>query len=833
MSHSIQSFQFQCPLPNGIHARPATHLEKQCQQFECQITLTNLRTQQSGDAKSVLSLVGTDTLLNDLCEMRFEGVDSEQACAALQHYIEQEFPHCDEALETLADESDIILPQSLTRLNPTLISGKRLATGIAQGQLIAFSQIEPEHFATEHKDEQEETRFTTAHQQVCHALSQKIANATAQEKEIIESHLAIVNDSAFVAGIKQHLADHSTANAILAEVERVSAQLRNASSSYLRERVLDIKDVAIQLLTAAYPEKNLITEFTINKPSVVIANDLTPSQFLGLDREHLQGLVLTHAGSTSHTVILARAFGIPTLSGIELSDCTKALNQTVYLDANLGVLAVDATPQVAQYFHRAIKLAQTQQEKQNGFAQQKATTQDGHCIEVAANIACSIEAEGAFNQGAEGIGLFRTEMLFMDRSQAPDEEEQFNHYRQVLEAANGKPVIIRTMDIGGDKPIDYLQLPEEHNPFLGYRAVRIYPQFLTLFHTQLKAILRAAQYGKAKMMIPMIQSIEEIRWVKEQLEVVKAELSSQGVSYSEHLELGIMVEIPAVAFIVDQFCQEVDFFSIGSNDMTQYLLAVDRDNAQVAKLYNSLAPSFLRMLNQVVTTAHQHNKWVGLCGELGADAKVLPLLVGAGLDEISMGAPKIAATKSTLATLDFAHCQQLFADACQCCTISDVEQLLNQASSAQPGKALLSQDCVFKHADFSSKEEVIQALVGNLGVQGRCDNAYKLEEDVWAREAVFSTGLGHGFAIPHTKSENIRHSSISIAHLETPIDWQSDSGDVDFVIMLTLNKDQGDQHMRIFSSLARKLIHQSFRDMLRDANNEAEVIRILEQELAL
>ncbi|MGF1699510.1 phosphoenolpyruvate--protein phosphotransferase [Photobacterium makurazakiensis] len=827
-----QAVQFHCTLPNGIHARPASHLENQCNAFKCQITLLNHRNGNTGDAKSVLALVATDTLLNDECTLSFEGEDSQQAYDALNLYIHQTFPHCDEALDSPKETGSITVPQSLLRHEPTLVHGKRLAPGIGCGQLLSFKAIDLEQFATDLCHD-EQTRFEQAHLQVSAKLEQAVKQASHHEEDIINAHLSILNDTSFLGSIKAMLASHSTANAILATVENVSAQLMQSSSAYLRERVIDIKDVALQLLTAAYPLIECNNEFILTEPSIVIANDLTPSQFLGLDKEYLKGLILTHAGSTSHTVILARAFNIPTLSGIEAKQCGEALEQTVYLDGDLGMVALKPNQGVQGYFNRAMNLSQAKKEQQQAFAKLQASTMDGHTIEVAANIACAIEAPAAFNNGAEGVGLFRTEMLFMDRNQAPDEEEQLGHYRDVLTAADGKPVIIRTMDIGGDKPIDYLNLPDENNPFLGYRAVRIYPQFISLFHTQLRAILRASVHGKAKIMIPMIQSIEEIRWVKEQLALVNQELTKEGLSYSDTIELGIMVEIPSVAFIVDQFCKEVDFFSIGSNDMTQYLLAVDRDNNGVAHLYNSLAPAFLRMLKQVVTTAHQHGRWVGLCGELGADSKVLPLLVGAGLDEISMSAPKVAATKASLSTLNYSSCQALFNQACDCSTISDVEALLAQANAQQAAKPLLAKECVFKHAEFANKEEAIQALVGNLGIHARTGDAYKLEEDIWAREAVFSTGLGHGFAIPHTKSEHIHHSSISIAHLDTPIDWQSDSGDVDFIIMLTLNKEHGDQHMKIFSGLARKLIHQSFRDKLRAGHNADEIIAILEEELAI
>ena len=829
-------FAFRCELPNGIHARPATHLEKACGQFDCQITLVNHRNNHQGDAKSVLSLVGTDTLLNDSCTLIFEGLDSEKACQKLEDFIHNEFPHCDEALTTVDNDEAFPLPQSLMRHQPSLLHGKRLATGLGQGKLVEFSHSNLNLFATETDNnfcDSEADRFHHAHQQVSKQLSETAATATQQEKDILTAHQAILNDTSFISSISELLDSHSTANAILATVDKLSAQLQQSASSYLRERVLDIRDVAEQLLMAAYPKVQCQREFKLTEPCIVLAKDLTPSQFIGLDKSHLQGLILTHAGSTSHTVILARAFGIPTLSGIAAEDCRAALDTHAFIDAQLGVLATHCTEPVQRYFQRALMLNQQEKKLKEQFIHQPAATNDGHQVEIAANIACSIEAPAAFANGAEGIGLFRTEMLFMDRHSAPDEDEQFNHYREALEAADGKPVIIRTMDIGGDKPIDYLNLPQETNPFLGYRAVRIYPQFEQLFRTQLRAILRASVFGSTKIMIPMIQSIEEIRWVKQQLKHVQAELDRDNIAYSSQLKLGIMVEVPSVAFIIDKFCQEVDFFSIGSNDMTQYLLAVDRDNEQVSHLYNSLAPAFLRMLGHVVKTAHEHNRWVGLCGELGADNKVLPLLVGSGLDEISMSAPKITATKAALNGLTLTHCKQLFELACQCPTIADVTALLDKTSATTQDKPLLGIDCVFKHADFANKEEAIQALVGNLGVQGRTDNAYALEDDIWAREAVFSTGLGHGFAIPHTKSDNIRHSSISIAQLNTPIDWQSDSGDVDFIIMLTLNKAQGDQHMRIFSGLARKLIHQDFRDKLRNCDDEAAMIQMLEQELAL
>ncbi|MCC4800965.1 phosphoenolpyruvate--protein phosphotransferase [Enterovibrio norvegicus] len=820
---------FTCELPNGIHARPANHLEAVCRQFSSDITLKNLRNENTGSAKSVLSLVGTDTLLNDPCSLIIEGDDAEAAFDMLATYLREEFPLCDEEIVVM-DEGDVTLPQSLMNHNPTLIRAKRLSAGIAKGKLIRYNDIELSVF----EQEIASLTFEQAKQQVTETLIDKAELASGQEKEIIKAHLGILNDETLNEKVSGFVSNgESLAKAILLTVAAITETLMQSSSAYLKERVLDIKDIALQLLMTAHPHVEVTTDFTLTEPSIVIANDLTPSQFLGLDRAFLQGLILTQAGSTSHTVILARAFNIPAVSGVEIDACAKHEGETLFVDGGLGIVALAPSDAVATYFERAMWLAEQVKAAESEYLNLQAQTKDGHKIEIAANIACTVEAESAFAKGAEGIGLFRTEMLFMDRSTAPDEQEQFDAYKEVLEAAGDKAVIIRTMDIGGDKPLDYLNLPHEHNPFLGYRAVRIYPQFLALFHTQLRAILRAAQYGHTKVMIPMIQSIEEIRWVKAQLEIVKAELTNDNTPFGA-IELGIMVEIPSVAFIMDQFCKEVDFFSIGSNDMTQYLLAVDRDNDNVAKLYNSLAPSFLRLLRAVVSGAQAHDKWVGLCGELGANKKVLPLLVGAGLNELSMAAPSIAPTKAALRQFDSEACKALFNEACDCATIADVEALLEAFTQSQEDKPLLDVECVLLDCDFNSKEEAIQTLVGNLGVRGRTHVVNELEADIWARESVFTTGLGNGFAIPHTKSDNIAHSSISIARLNKPVIWSDDEdGAVEFVIMLTLNKNQGDQHMRIFSGLARKLIHESFRNTLKTMTTEAEIISYLQSELSL
>jgi fructose-specific PTS system IIA-like component len=419
----------------------------------------------------------------------------------------------------------------------------------------------------------------------------------------------------------------------------------------------------------------------------------------------------------------------------------------------------------------------------------------------------------------------------MDRDSAPDEQEQFEAYQQVLLAAGDKPVIFRTMDIGGDKNIRYLNIPQEENPFLGYRAVRIYPEFAGLFRTQLRAILRAATFGNAQLMIPMVHSLDQILWVKNELQKAMVELKTDGLRHASTIPLGIMVEVPSVCYIIDHFCDEVDFFSIGSNDMTQYLYAVDRNNPRVSPLYNPITPSFLRMLQQIIRVAHERGKWVGICGELGGEGRYLPLLLGLGLDELSMSSPRIPAVKSQLRQLDSHACRELAMQACERRSAQEIEDLLNQFAPQKDVRPLLALENIFVGEPLTNKEQVIQFLCGNLGVNGRTEHPFELEEDVWQREEIVTTAVGYGVAIPHTKSQWIRHSSISIARLLQPVDWQSEMGEVELVIMLTLGADEGINHVKVFSQLARKLVNKQFRQSLFAAENADSILALLEAEL--
>lgn len=834
----MKSFSFSCELPNGVHARPASHVEAVCNGFDSSITWQNQRTGMSGNAKSVLSLISTDTLLGDECLITIEGQDEDSALTQLKQFITNEFPHCDAPLATTTQEDENLdrLPRNFSNLNVAHIRGRSVSEGFGQGVLMAMGAINFDALTDlppAKSLNEERSQLNSGLEAVVKSLTIQLNSSEHTEGEVLKAHLSIAKDGEFRQTITSNLVEgRSSADAIIATAKHFGEVMKNSSSAYMRERELDIRDVCYQLLQSIYGDERFGSQNKLTQPTVCLADDLTPSQFLELDKSLLKGLILSHGGSTSHTVILARSFAIPTIVGVEGSRLTDLLDEEVIVDGTLGIVVTEIAESVERYYVQESKVKEIVSSRQAQFRDVAAQTSDGKVLEVAANIAHSVEAKAAFANGAEAVGLFRTEMLYMDRTCAPDEDELYNIFCQACDAANGKSIIIRTIDIGGDKPVDYLNIPAENNPFLGFRAVRIYPEFIEMFKTQLRAILRASAHGNLKIMIPMISSLEEILWVKDILAEVRQELRKEALPFAEKVPLGIMLEVPSVAFIIDQCCEEIDFFSIGSNDLTQYLMAVDRDNAKVAASYNSLNPAFLRTLDHVVREVHRHGKWIGLCGELGAKGSILPLLVGLGLDEISMSSPSIAATKERIAKLDSRECRQLLNKAMQCRTIQEVEHVLAQFRMTQSEAPMVSTDCISLDRDLRNKEEVIKTLSDNLFLTGRCRYPNKLADDLWAREDVFSTGLGFGFAIPHTKSEHIEQSAISVCRLEKSIEWGDE--EAQFIIMLTLNKHAaGDQHMKIFSKLARKIMHADFRDQLMTAETSHQIEALLKQELEL
>ncbi|QPR27415.1 phosphoenolpyruvate--protein phosphotransferase [Edwardsiella hoshinae] len=828
--------EFTCALANGVHARPASHIETLCNTFTSHIEWHNRRTGRKGNAKSALALIGTDTLAGDCCQLLISDTDEQAAHQRLSQWLHDEFPLCDTPLPDVEDSVLAPLPASLTHLHPQLFRARSVCSGSAGGVLtrlasLDFNALGP--LPPIHDRDSEQSAPDNGLVQLMKNIESRLPDSDGTTSAILQVHRSLAGDAALrqhmIAGVSRGL---SCAQAIIDSAEHFSDECSRSSHRYLQERVLDVRDVCYQLLQQIYGEHRFPAPGKLTQPAICMADELTPSQFLELDKTHLKGLLLKSGGTTSHTVILARSCNIPTLVGVETAQLTPWLQQTVYLDGNAGALIVAPDEAITRYYQQEARVQHALQEQQRIWRTREARTAEGMRIEIAANIAHAVEAQAAVTHGAEAVGLFRTEMLYMDRTCAPDEHELYTLFCQTLESAQGRSIIVRTMDIGGDKPVEYLNIPAETNPFLGYRAVRIYEEYAALFTTQLRSILRASAHGSLKIMLPMISAMEEILWVKEKLAEAKQQLRDEQIPFDETIPLGIMLEVPSVMFIIDQCCAEIDFFSIGSNDLTQYLLAVDRDNAKVTRHYNSLNPAFLRALDFAVQAVHRQGKWIGLCGEFGAQSAILPLLVGLGLDEISMSAPSIPSAKAQMAQLDSCACRYLLNQAMACCTVLEVEHLLTQFRMTQQDAPLISLQCITLDSDWRSKEEVLKGMTDNLLLANRCRYPRKLEAELWSREAVFSTGLGFGFAIPHSKSAHIEQSTISVARLKAPVRWGDD--DAQFIIMLTLNKHAaGDQHMRIFSRLARRIMHEEFRNALVNAASADAIANLLRHELAL
>ncbi len=470
-----------------------------------------------------------------------------------------------------------------------------------------------------------------------------------EHAEIFSAHLLVLSDPELINPIKEKInSDNVMAEVALDETANMFIDMfKNMDNEYMRERAADIQDVKkrvkAHLLEVTFPDPALIDEKV-----VVIANDLTPSDTAQLNRDFVKGFVTDVGGRTSHSAIMARSLEIPAVVGTKEITSSVKQNDMVIVDGIEGNVIINPSDE---------ELA-TYKEKQETFAKQKeewakmknepTKTSDGEQVELAANIGTPDDVSSVLDNGGEGIGLYRTEFLYMGKNQLPTEEEQYNAYKSVLEQMDEKPVVVRTLDIGGDKELSYLDLPKELNPFLGFRAIRFCLENEDIFRTQLRALLRASVHGNLKIMFPMIATLEEFRQAKAILVDEKENLKKEGTSISDQIEVGIMVEIPSTAVIAKQFAKEVDFFSIGTNDLIQYTMAADRMNERVSYLYQPYHPAILNLVSTVIDAAHNENKWVGMCGEMAGDPIAIPVLLGLGLDEFSMSATSILRARTQI-----------------------------------------------------------------------------------------------------------------------------------------------------------------------------------------
>ncbi|HWY70155.1 MAG TPA: phosphoenolpyruvate--protein phosphotransferase [Terriglobales bacterium] len=834
-------FKFVCPLPNGLHARPASQLAEFASDFASDVSLTNLRTGIAANLKSTLAIISADIRSGDECSIRVAGADEASAGAALLGYITRDLPKSDEPLVESGSERRIgPLPRALLAAGIRCHFGTGVSPGIGKGASVVVGGMTlPPDLGSERAEDfkKEERRIERAMATVRERIKVMLARSVSPaEAGVLKAHLAIVEDVSLSDKIAELIVQGRSAGQALAEsAQFFMSILQKSESSYIRDRAVDIQEICYRLLEEVYGSRFTAAAVELKEPSVLVAETIAPQQLLGMERKWLEGLVLEYAGRTSHAVILARSLGIPTVVGVKDAPVLFSGERELVVDANRGLVVPNGTAAVKRFYDREYQAQQKRNETLTRNKFRPAVTVDGLRLEVAANVSSAEEVAAACANGAEGIGLFRTEMLFIGHDRAPSEEEQFAIYKQAAQAAGQRPVIIRTIDIGGDKPVPHLNLPAESNPFLGYRGMRIYAEHRELFRTQLRAVLRASAFGKLQIMAPMVSTIEEVIWLKGQVAQSQDELRNQNITFDPAMPVGIMIEVPSVAFILDQLCAEVDFFSIGTNDLNQYFLAVDRDNAKVAALSSVRHPSFVRFLKHIVDGVHANGKWIGMCGEMAGDVRNLPILIGLGLDEISASASQVPALKERVSQLYAKNCEDLLSRITACTQAEQVNKLLAEDHPSESSQSLLDPNLVIVGSDSESKEEAIRELIDSLFIAGRTENPDRLEEVVWAREAAYSTGLGHGFAIPHCRSDLITANSIAVLKLQRPIEWNSlDGKPVQMVVLLAVHEsDANNSHMKMLAKLARKLMNEEFRDHLMKLNDSGSILSYLSQELEI
>ncbi|HGE8503074.1 phosphoenolpyruvate-protein phosphotransferase PtsI [Serratia ureilytica] len=567
-----------------------------------------------------------------------------------------------------------------------MISGILVSPGIAFGKALLLKEddivINRKKISAD-QVEQEVSRFLAGRAKASEqleAIKTKAGETFGEEKEaIFEGHIMLLEDEELeqeiIALIKDDLA--SADAAAYTVIEGQAKALEELDDEYLKERAADVRDIGKRLLQNILGMP-IVDLGSIQDEVILVATDLTPSETAQLNLDKVLGFITDLGGRTSHTSIMARSLELPAIVGT--SDVTKQVKNDDYLilDAVNNQIYVNPTADVIDQ----LKAAQNQYiTEKNDLAKLKdlpAITLDGHQVEVCANIGTVRDVAGAERNGAEGVGLYRTEFLFMDRDSLPTEDEQFQAYKAVAEAMGSQAVIVRTMDIGGDKDLPYMNLTKEENPFLGWRAIRIAMDRREILHAQLRAILRASAFGKLRIMFPMIISVEEVRDLKGEIETLKAQLREEGKAFDESIEVGVMVETPAAAVIAHHLAKEVDFFSIGTNDLTQYTLAVDRGNELISHLYNPMSPSVLGLIKQVIDASHAEGKWTGMCGELAGDERATLLLLGMGLDEFSMSAISIPRIKKIIRNTNFEDVKALAAQALAQPTAQDLMNCVNK-----------------------------------------------------------------------------------------------------------------------------------------------------------
>jgi phosphocarrier protein FPr/phosphocarrier protein len=670
---AILSDEITLPNPAGMHARPAAVFAGAAKKYKSDIRL--LRGSNSANAKSIVSIMGLATKFGDKVRVQATGPDAGEAAGALARLLAEgsgEKPS-DAPAPARADLAPASEPAVAKRAQPAdadELSGVSASPGLAVGNIVQFRQQVIDVKEAGESPQRERARLEAAHHEARQHIEALKAKLTDPSKaQILDAHLELLEDPDLNDMAIGSISEGKSAGfAWRAAFEQQASALEKLDNPLLRERAGDVRDVGRRVLALLAGMKQ--AQIDVPADSILIAEELSPSDTASLDRTKVLGFCTTTGGATSHVAILARSLGIPAICGIDEAALQLADGTLVVLDGSHGSLRRNPSADELEKARERIRRQTVKREEEKLAASKLAMTADGHRVEVVANIRNAQEARDAVAAGAEGVGLLRSEFLFDDRDTAPSEDEQAAEYCAVAEAlGRERPLVIRTLDTGGDKPLSYMPLPREDNPFLGLRGVRVSLDRPDIFRTQLRAILRAASIGNLHVMFPMVATIEEVL-------AAKKILLEEAGDRANSIKVGVMIEVPATALIAEPLAREVDFFSIGTNDLTQYTLAMDRGHPKLAKQADALHPAVLRLIGMTVEGAHKHGKWVGVCGGIASDAMAVPVLAGLGVDELSVSIPAVGSIKAQLARLTMDKARQLAAEVLRLGTAAEVRALL-------------------------------------------------------------------------------------------------------------------------------------------------------------
>ena len=666
--------------PLGLHARPAARFVHTAAGFDADVQVTNLtsgRGPASGRSLNGLATLGIRQGHEILVSAH--GPQAAAALAALTDLAERDFD--EQAASPTPPAPPVPAPQ---QGDGHTLSGLPGAPGIVAGPARHFRPLDPEIPTGSSGDPEAEWQELTraldkVRAEIGAARESVAARAGEYSAAIFDAHLLFLDDEALLGPARRAIFEEgkNAAEAWHTAAEAVAADYRGLEDEYLRARAEDLTGVARQVVAAL---TGGAAAASLSAPGIVVAADLTPADTASLDRKLALGVATAGGSPTSHSAILARSLGIPAAVGLGEALLSVPEGTELLLDGDAGVVNVEPSEELAAEYQRRAAAREETARSARAAAAEPAVTRDGRRIEVVANIGSPDDVPAAIENGAEGVGLLRTEFLFLERDSMPSEDEQYAVYRSVAKALEGRPLILRTLDVGADKPLPYLPLRPEANPFLGVRGIRLALEQPELLETQLRAVLRTAAEYPLKVVFPMVATLDEYRQAKAAIADARVALEQAGLPTPEELEVGVMVEVPAAALSAEQFAPEVDFFSLGTNDLVQYTMAAERGNASVAALADGLNPSVLRLIRIVAEAARGHGKWVGVCGELASDPEAVPVLVGLGVAELSANAPAIPAVKQAVRGVDAEEARELAEEALELSSAAEVRALFAQVA---------------------------------------------------------------------------------------------------------------------------------------------------------